>query len=202
MAIKLPPLPFAQNALEPHMSAETLALHYGKHHAGYVTKLNALIKDGPLAERSLEDIIAASADDVARADIFNNAAQAWNHTFFWNSLSPQGGNAPLGKLAEAINKDFGSLAKFGDAFEKVAVAAFGSGWIWLVIENGKLAIIKTSNAETPVNSHRIPLLALDVWEHAYYVDYQNRRPEYVAAFLDNLINWEFAAGNMAEALVA
>jgi superoxide dismutase, Fe-Mn family len=202
MPLELPPLPFAKNALEPHMSARTLALHHGKHHAGYVTKLNALIAGGPLAELSLEQIVAASEDDVARKDIFNNAAQVWNHSFFWNSLSAGGSDKPEGALAAAIDKDFGSLDAFKEAFTKIAVGAFGSGWIWLVSEGGKLRIIKTSNAETPLGSHRIPLITLDVWEHAYYVDYENRRPDYVAAYLGAMINWEFAAQNLEHALVS
>jgi superoxide dismutase, Fe-Mn family len=202
MPFALPSLPFAENALEPHMSAQTLALHHGKHHAGYITKLNDLIAGGPLADLSLEQIIAASEDDLARKDIFNNAAQAWNHAFFWNSLSADGASEPTGMLAAAIDKDFGGLPQFRDAFSKMAVGAFGSGWIWLVRDAGKLKIIKSSNAETPVGSHRIPLITLDVWEHAYYVDYENRRPEYVAAFLDTLINWEFAAQNLERALVS
>jgi len=199
MSIELPPLPFADDALEPHMSAHTLALHHDKHQAGYVAKLNALIENGPLAALPLEQVINASEDDLARKDIYNNAAQVWNHTFFWNSLSPGGSNKPDGALAAAIDKDFGSLAAFKEAFTKMAVGAFGSGWIWLVSEAGKLGIIKTSNAETPVGSHRVPLATLDVWEHAYYVDYENRRPDYVAAFLDKLINWDFAARNLEKA---
>lgn len=200
MSFELSPLPFADDALEPHMSAHTLMLHHDKHHAGYVTKLNALIENGPLAALSLEQIINASEDDLARKDIYNNAAQAWNHAFFWNSLSATGGDDPRGALSAAIDKDFGSLAAFKEAFTKMAVGAFGSGWIWLVSEAGELGIIKTSNAETPLGSHRIPLITLDVWEHAYYVDYESRRPAYVAAFLDKLINWKFAAQNLEKAL--
>ncbi len=196
MSIELAPLPFAQDALEPHMSAHTLALHHDKHHAGYVAKLNALIENSPLAAMPIEDIISASEDDLARKDIYNNAAQVWNHSFFWKSLSTGGESEPQGALAAAIEQDFGGLAEFRDAFTKIAVGAFGSGWIWLVSEAGKLGIIKTSNAETPLGSHRVPLLTLDVWEHAYYVDYENRRPAYVAAFLDKLINWKFAAQNL------
>ncbi|WP_295525254.1 superoxide dismutase [Novosphingobium sp. Chol11] len=202
MSIELPPLPFADDALEPHLSAHALMLHHDKHHANYVAKLNALVENGPLAALPLEEIIHASEDDLARKDIYNNAAQAWNHAFFWNSLSADGADRPGGSLAAAIDKDFGSLAAFKEAFTKVAVGAFGSGWIWLVSEAGKLAIIKTSNAETPVGSHRVPLATLDVWEHAYYVDYENRRPAYVKAFLDKLINWNFAARNLDMALVA
>jgi superoxide dismutase, Fe-Mn family len=200
MSFELAPLPFADDALEPHMSAHTLALHHDKHHAAYVSKLNALIENGPLADMPLEQIINASEDDLARKDIYNNAAQAWNHAFFWNSLSAAGSDDPRGALAAAIDKDFGSLAAFKEAFTKMAVGAFGSGWIWLVSEAGKLGIIKTSNAETPLGSHRIPLITLDVWEHAYYVDYESRRPAYVAAFLDKLINWKFAAQNLEKAL--
>ncbi len=199
MPFRLAPLPFADDALEPHMSAHTLALHHDQHHAGYVTKLNALIENGPLADLPLEQIINASEDDLARKDIYNNAAQAWNHAFFWNSLSADGASLPQGPLADAIDKDFGGLTGFREAFTKMAVGAFGSGWIWLVSEAGKLGIIKTGNAETPLGSHRVPLIALDVWEHAYYVDYENRRPAYVAAFLDKMINWDFAARNLEKA---
>ena len=202
MPFKLSPLPFADDALEPHMSAHTLTLHHGKHHAGYVTKLNDLIAGGPLADLTLQQIIAASEDDPARRDIYNNAAQVWNHDFFWNSLSAGGSDKPGGALAAAIDKDFGSLDAFKEAFTKIAVGAFGSGWIWLVSEAGKLKIIKTSNAETPVGSHRIPLATPDAWEHAYYVDYENRRPDYVAAYLGTMINWEFAAQNLRTVLVS
>ena len=198
MAFELPPLPFAQTALEPHMSAHTLELHHGKHHAAYVKKLNALIKDGPLAAKSLEEIIQTAASDSAMADIFNNAAQVWNHTFLWNSLRPAGGAGPSGPLRTAIDEAFGGVAQFNEAFAKAAEHHFGSGWAWLVLGSGKLSIVTTSDAETPLTGAHVPLLTLDLWEHAYYVDYENRRPEYIAAYLEHLINWEFAAQNMQE----
>ncbi|HEX7342151.1 MAG TPA: Fe-Mn family superoxide dismutase [Rhodanobacteraceae bacterium] len=192
MAIELPPLPYANNALEPHISAETLDYHYGKHHAGYVTKLNAAIAGTELADAALEDIIRK-----ASGGLFNNAAQTWNHTFYWNSLSPNGGGEPTGKLLEAINKSFGSVDKFKQEFTTSAGGNFGSGWTWLVQRtDGSLAIVNTSNAATPITGSDKPLLTVDVWEHAYYIDYRNARPKYLEAFF-NLVNWDFAAGNMA-----
>ncbi|HET7267353.1 MAG TPA: Fe-Mn family superoxide dismutase [Oleiagrimonas sp.] len=192
MAIELPPLPYEKNALEPHISAETLNYHYDKHHAGYVSKLNAAIEGGEFADAALEDIVKK-----ASGGLFNNAAQTWNHTFYWNSLSPNGGGEPSGKLLEAINKAFGSVDKFKDEFAKSAAGNFGSGWTWLVQRSdGSLAIVNTSNAATPITGSDKPLLTVDVWEHAYYIDYRNARPKYLEAFW-NLVNWEFAAGNLA-----
>jgi superoxide dismutase, Fe-Mn family len=186
----LPPLPFAKNALAPHMSEETLEYHYGKHHQAYVTNLNNLIPGTEFENQSLEEIVKKSS-----GGIFNNAAQIWNHTFFWNSLSPQGGGAPSGKLADAINAKWGSYDAFKEAFSKVAVGTFGSGWAWLVKKaDGSLDIVSTSNAATPLTTDAKPLLTLDVWEHAYYIDYRNARPKFVEAFW-NVVNWDFAAKN-------
>lgn len=197
MAFELPPLPYAPDALAPYMSAQTLGFHHGKHHQTYVTNLNGLIKETPLADRTLEDIVRATAGDNGKIGVFNNAAQVWNHTFFWNSMKPQGGGAPQGELAERIKTDFGSLEAFKEEFKKTALAQFGSGWAWLVLENGKLKVVKTANAATPLTENAKPLLTCDVWEHAYYLDYQNRRGDMVGAFLDNLVNWDFAAKNLA-----
>lgn len=196
MAFELPPLPYAPNALEPHMSANTFSFHHAKHHQAYVTNLNNLIKDTPLADKSLEDIIMATASDASKAGVFNNAAQVWNHTFFWNSMKPQGGGAPSGDLAAKIDAAFGSLAKFKDEFKAAAVSQFGSGWAWLVLDGSDLKIVKTGNAGTPMTSGQKALLTVDVWEHAYYLDYQNRRPDFVQTFLDHLVNWDFAAKNL------
>jgi len=188
----LPPLPYEKNALEPHITAETLEFHYGKHHQTYVTNLNNLIAGTEFENLSLEDIVKKSS-----GGIFNNAAQVWNHTFYWNSLSPNGGGEPTGALAEAIAKAFGSFEKFKEEFSKTAITTFGSGWAWLVKNaDGSLALVSTSNAATPLTTGQTPLLTIDVWEHAYYIDYRNLRPKYVEAFW-NLVNWEFAASNFA-----
>ncbi|BBA34984.1 superoxide dismutase, Fe [Methylocaldum marinum] len=190
MTHELPPLPYAKNALEPHISAETLEYHYGKHHQTYVTNLNNLIAGTDFEKLPLEDIIKKSS-----GGIFNNAAQVWNHTFYWNSLKPNGGGAPAGALADAINQAFGSFDKFKEEFTKCAIGTFGSGWAWLVKNaDGKLAIVSTSNAGNPMTSDQTPLLTCDVWEHAYYIDYRNARPKYVEAFW-NLVNWDFASKN-------
>ena len=201
MTIALPPLPYPDTALHPHISAETISFHYGKHHQAYVTNLNNLIKDTPLANRSLEEIVLASSGDASKQGIFNNAAQVWNHTFYWNCLSPQGGGAPTGALAAAIEAAFGSVAAFNEQFKQAAVTQFGSGWAWLVVDGGTLKITKTGNADTPIAHGQTPLLTCDVWEHAYYIDYQNRRPDYVQTFLDKLVNWPFAAQQFAAASV-
>ncbi|OQW95951.1 MAG: superoxide dismutase [Beggiatoa sp. IS2] len=191
MEHKLPPLPYAQEALAPHLSKETVEFHYGKHHQTYVTNLNNLIANTEFADKSLENIIKSSS-----GGIFNNAAQVWNHTFYWNCLKPKGGGEPSGKLAEAINKSFGSFAKFKEEFTKTAVGTFGSGWAWLVKDaNGALALVSTSNAATPITSGQTALLTCDVWEHAYYIDYRNVRPKYLEAFW-NLVNWDFVARNL------
>ena len=187
MPFELPNLPYDKSALEPHISAETLEYHYGKHHQSYVTNLNKLVQDTEHEGLSLRDLILS-----ASGPIFNNAAQVWNHTFYWNCLSPNGGGEPKGELLEQINKVFGSFADFKSKFSDVAVKTFGSGWAWLVKnESGDLEIRSTSNAKNPMTDGCKPLLTCDVWEHAYYIDYRNRRPEYLDKFVDNLVNWEF-----------
>lgn len=191
MAHTLPPLPYAMDALAPHISKETLEFHYGKHHQTYVTNLNNLIPGTEFESASLEDIVKKSSGGV-----FNNAAQVWNHTFYWNSLSPKGGGEPSGKLADAIAKKWGSVAAFKEAFNKSAAGNFGSGWTWLVKKaDGSLDIVNTSNAATPLTTSDVPLLTCDVWEHAYYIDYRNARPKYLETFW-NLVNWDFAAKNL------
>jgi len=194
MSIEFPILPYAINALEPHVSAKTLALHHGKHHKGYVEKLNSAIAGTAYAGKSLEAIIGA-AHEASETGIFNNAAQSWNHTFLWSSMSPNGGGAPIGPLADAIDDRFGSIQGFKAEFKAAALAQFGSGWTWLVRTATELDIVSTGNADTPLLHGSTPLLTLDVWEHAYYLDFQNRRDAYIDAFLSNLINWEFAAEN-------
>lgn len=195
MAIELPPLPFAATALEPHISAKTFEFHHGKHHKAYVDKTNELIKGTPYEGKSLEEIILGSWKEKNQP-LFNNSAQVWNHTFFWNSLKPQGGGKPTGKLAAQIEKDFGSYEKFAEEFKAAGVGQFGSGWAWLVADaSGKLAVTKTPNAEDPMITGNTAILTCDVWEHAYYLDYQNRRPDFLQTFLDKLVNWEFAAKN-------
>jgi len=193
MAITLPPLPYADDALEPHISAQTFSFHYGKHHAAYVNNLNGLIEGTDHADASLEEIIAAAGP----GGLYNNAAQVWNHTFYWESMSPNGGGTPSGDLADAIDRSFGSYQAFRDQFTADAVGNFGSGWTWLVKDGDDVAIVKTDDADTPIKHGQVPLLTIDVWEHAYYLDYQNARPAYVAAFLDHLVNWDFAAANYA-----
>ncbi len=190
MSFELPPLPYAQDALEPHISAETLEYHYGKHHNTYVTNLNKLTEGSDNAGKSLEEIIK-----TASGGLFNNAAQVWNHTFYWNCLSPTGGGAPTGALAAAIDAAFGSFDAFKEKFSTSAATNFGSGWTWLVKDaTGSLAIVNTSNAGCPITEGVTPVLTCDVWEHAYYIDYRNARPKYVEAFW-NLVNWDFAAAN-------
>ena len=191
MSINLPELPFAKNALVPYISAETLSFHHDKHHAGYVEKVNGLIAGTNLAGESLENIIKKTAGDTSKAAIFNNAAQVWNHSFYWQCMKPNGGGLPIGAIAARIQSDLGGYDKFAEEFKQAAVTQFGSGWAWLVLKKGKLEIIKTSNAGTPVSDSLQPLLTIDVWEHAYYLDYQNKRPDYVDIFIKNLINWEF-----------
>lgn len=191
MEHRLPDLPYAKDALAPHISAETLEYHYGKHHAAYVTNLNKLIQGTEFIDMTLENIIKK-----ATGGIFNNAAQIWNHTFYWHCLAPNGGGEPTGKLAEAINRDFGSFAQFKEKFTHTAVTTFGSGWAWLVLNtDGSLGIESTSNAENPLKAGKKPLLTCDVWEHAYYIDYRNARPSYVEAFW-KLVNWTFVEQNI------
>lgn len=200
MAITLPNLPYADNALEAAgMSAQTFSFHHGKHHAAYVTNLNKMIEGTELADKSLEEIVTTSYKDPSKAGIFNNAAQVWNHTFFWNCMTPGGGGAPSGPLADKINADFGSFDKFKEEFKTAAATQFGSGWAWLVLDNGTLKVTKTPNAENPIVHGQTPLLTLDVWEHAYYLDFQNKRPDFIANFLDKLVNWDFVAENLAKA---
>ncbi|GAB2491148.1 superoxide dismutase [Arenimonas alkanexedens] len=192
MAIELPALPYDRTALEPHISGETIDFHYGKHHQTYVTNLNKQIEGTEFADMALEAIVRK-----AQGGMFNNAAQVWNHTFYWNCLKPNGGGEPTGKLAEAINKAFGSFSAFKEQFTQTALTTFGSGWAWLVQRpDGSLALVSTPNAATPLTGSDTALLTCDVWEHAYYVDYRNARPKYVEAFW-NLVNWDFVAGNMA-----
>jgi len=192
----LPPLPYAQNALDPIISANTIGFHYDKHHKGYVDTLNKLIAGSELADLSLEKLIAATAGKADKVAIFNNAAQTWNHTFYWRSLRAKGGGEPPAALKQRIEASFGSLDACMKALATTAATEFGSGWVWLVLEADKLKVVKTDNAETPLTTGMKPLLTIDVWEHAYYLDYQNRRADYVNAVLDKLINWGFAADNL------
>lgn len=193
----LPPLPYPDDALSPAISANTIGFHYGKHHQAYVNNLNQLVAGTPLADQSLEAVIKTAVGAADKTAIFNNAAQVWNHTFYWNSLRPKGGGKPSGVLAEWIEKSFGGFDPFKAEFAKAATGQFGSGWAWLVKDGDKLIVTKTGNADTPITQGQKPLLTIDVWEHAYYLDYQNRRGDYVAAVLDKLINWDFAAQNLA-----
>ena len=192
MAFELPALPYAQDALAPHISAETLEYHYGKHHQTYVTTLNKLTEGTEHENASLESVILA-AD---AGPLFNNAAQVWNHTFYWNSMSPNGGGEPTGELADKINSAFGSLDGFKEKFAEAGTTQFGSGWAWLIEGDGGLEITKTAYADLPLKHGQKALLTMDVWEHAYYIDYRNARPNYIKTFLDSLINWEFAAANL------
>ena len=198
-AFSLPPLPYDQGALAPVISAQTIGFHYGKHHKTYVDTLNKLTAGTEFEGQTLEVVIAKTAGVADKASIFNNAAQVWNHTFYWNSLKPKGGGEPGGKLEDKIGSAFGDIAAFRKQFAETAVGTFGSGWCWLVRDGSALKIVKTSNAEVPFTKGQIALLTVDVWEHAYYLDYQNRRVDYVNAVLDSLINWDFAAENLAKA---
>ncbi|MFY7961206.1 MAG: superoxide dismutase [Elsteraceae bacterium] len=199
MAFTLPPLPYATDALAPHMSAETFSFHHAKHHNAYVVNLNNLIAGTAHEKSSLEEIIHASAKDASMAGVFNNAAQVWNHTFFWNSMKPNGGGKPTGAIAAAIDKSVGSHDAINEDLKKAARGQFGSGWAWLVSEKGALKITKTANADLPMVHGQTAILTCDVWEHAYYLDFQNRRPDFVQSFLDNLVNWDFANANLAAA---
>lgn len=198
---QLPPLPYAEDALEPHVSARTLSFHHGKHHKTYVDKTNELIEGTEFEKLSLVELIRKAARDGDSQALFNNAAQIWNHDFYWRSMAPKGGAEPKGELGKQIEKDFGSYADFKAHFKEKAAGQFGSGYCWLVLEpGGKLKVITTANAETPIaDTKNVPLLTTDVWEHTYYLDYQNKRPAYLDAFLDHLVNWEFAEANFAEA---
>jgi Fe-Mn family superoxide dismutase len=199
MAFDLSPLPYAETALEPYISAQTLGFHHGKHHATYVKVLNDLIAGTPLASASLEDIIKTTAKDDSKKKIFNNAAQVWNHDFFWKSMAPPAGSAPSGALLKALESAFGSVKDFNEAFKTAALGQFGSGWAWLVKKGDTLEITTTGNADLPLVHGQTALVTCDVWEHAYYLDYQNRRADFVEAFLIHLINWDFVAANFEKA---
>lgn len=192
MTITLPELPYGKGDLAPHITEKTMDFHYGKHHNAYVTNLVKLIGGTELENEALENIIKKTTGDKAKAGIFNNAAQVWNHTFYWNSMKPNGGGSPTGQIAEKIKADFGSYEKFAEEFKNAGLTQFGSGWAWLVLKDGKLQVTKTANADTPLAHGLKPLLTADVWEHAYYLDYQNKRADYLDVFIKNLINWDFA----------
>ena len=196
MAITLPELPFAKDGLEPVISANTLDFHHGKHHNAYVTNLNKLIEGTDLAGKGLEEIIQEVKVDASKAGIFNNAAQVWNHSFYWNCMKPGGGGLPTGAIANRIDAEFGSYDQFLTEFKTAGATQFGSGWAWLVEEAGKLKVVKTANADTPLAHGQKALLTIDVWEHAYYLDFQNRRPDYIADFMDKLVNWDFVNSNL------
>ncbi len=191
MTISLPILPYEKNALAPYISQQTIEYHYGKHHNAYVTNTNKLIEGTDLSNQDLENIIKKTSKDTSMSSIFNNAAQVWNHSFYWACMKPGGGGPPSGAIAERIASDFGSYEKFAEQFKNAGTTQFGSGWAWLILKDNHLEIMKTSNADTPLAHGLKPLLTVDVWEHAYYLDYQNRRPDYLASFLEHLINWDF-----------
>ncbi len=196
MAIQLPDLPYAKDGLAPYISSNTLEFHHGKHHRAYVDNMNKLIAGTELANESLETIVKKTVGDAAKSGLFNNAAQVWNHSFYWQCMKPNGGGKPNGKVAEKINETWGSFDKFVEELKNAGVTQFGSGWAWLVVDGGKLKVIKTANADTPIAHGIKPLLTVDVWEHAYYLDYQNRRPDYLATFIEKLINWDFVKANL------
>ena len=197
MAITLMDLPYDKSALEPHISSNTLGFHHGKHHNAYVANANKLIEGTDLENDDLETIIKKTVGDEGKIGIFNNVAQVWNHSFYWQCMKPGGGGLPTGPIAERINADFGSYEAFMEAFKGAGATQFGSGWAWLVVENDKLKIVKTPNADTPIAHGLKPVLTVDVWEHAYYLDYQNRRPDYLHTFVDKLINWDFVNSCLA-----
>ena len=190
MAITLPELPYAHDALEPYMGRETLELHHGKHHQTYVTTLNNLIEGTEFANKPLEEIVTGAYGDPAKQTIFNNAGQAWNHNLFWRTMRKGGGGKPGGEIAKRIERDFGGYDAFAEQFKQAGLTQFGSGWAWLALDSGKLKVVKKPNGENPLVDGQRPLLGIDVWEHAYYLDYRNRRPEYIAAFLNHLVNWD------------
>ncbi len=196
MTFQLPKLDYSKSSLSPHMSEETLDLHHGKHHQTYITNLNNLIKDSGLENSSLEEIVKKTSADPSKIGIFNNAGQHWNHIFFWKCMKPKGGCALPGKLEKRINSDFGSVDKFKEQFIQAGVTQFGSGWAWLAIDKGKLIVTKTANASNPLVNNMKPILGCDVWEHSYYVDYRNRRPDYLKSFIENLVNWEFVESQL------
>lgn len=199
MAYQLPDLPYDYTALEPYISKSTLEFHHDKHHATYVKTYNDAVASTEMNDKKIEEVIKTIASDSSKTVLFNNAAQAWNHTFYWNSMKPGGGGLPNGELANKINADFGSFETFVEEFKKAGATQFGSGWAWLVLDGDKLKVTKTLNAENPLTANQVPLLTMDVWEHAYYLDYQNKRPDYISEFINHLINWEFAAQNLAAA---
>jgi Fe-Mn family superoxide dismutase len=199
MTYSLPPLPYAYNALEPYISKSTLEFHHDKHHATYVNKYNEAVQGTPHNDHPIEVVIKTIAGDTTLQGVFNNAAQAWNHSFYWNSMKPQGGGEPSGPLLDRIKADFGSFGDFVNAFKAAGASQFGSGWAWLVLADDHLKVTKTANADCPLTAGQVPLLTMDVWEHAYYLDYQNRRPDYIDNFLNHLVNWDFAAHNLAAA---
>ena len=196
MSFELPSLPYANDALAPYMSAETLDFHHGKHHQTYVTNLNNLLKDHELQSSSLEDIVVKTSKDASMAGIFNNAGQHWNHILFWQCMKPNGGGSIPSELEGRLNSDFGSVEQFKEAFIQAGITQFGSGWAWLAIDNGKLVVTKSPNASNPLVDGMKPILGCDVWEHSYYIDYRNKRPDYLKAFLDSLVNWEFVASQL------
>ena len=196
MSFELPSLPYANDALAPYMSAETLDFHHGKHHQTYVTNLNNLLKDNELQGASLDDIVVKSSKDASMAGIFNNAGQHWNHILFWQCMKPNGGGSIPSELEARLNSDFGSVDQFKEAFVQAGTTQFGSGWAWLAIDNGKLVVTKSANASNPLVDGMKPILGCDVWEHSYYIDYRNKRPDYLKAFLDSLVNWEFVASQL------
>jgi Fe-Mn family superoxide dismutase len=196
MAITLPELPYPKDALAPHISEKTLEFHYGKHHNAYVVNANKLLEGTDLAKEALETIIKKAAGDTSKQAIFNNAAQVWNHSFYWKCMKPGGGGPPTGAIAQKIDADFGNFEKFSDAFKNAGATQFGSGWAWLILKENKLEVMKTGNADTPLAHGLTPLLTVDVWEHAYYLDYQNRRPDYLSVFVEKLINWDFVNASL------
>lgn len=196
MTFELPSLPYASDALAPYMSAETLDFHHGKHHQTYVTNLNNLVKDSDMQDASLEDIVIKSSKDASMAGIFNNAGQHWNHILFWQCMKPNGGGEMPSELENRISSDFGSVDQFKEAFVQAGTTQFGSGWAWLAIDNGKLVVTKSANASNPLVEGMKPILGCDVWEHSYYIDYRNKRPDYLKAFLESLVNWEFVASQL------
>jgi len=199
MVYELPLLPFDYDALEPYMSKSTLQFHHDKHHASYVTNLNNFLQGTELAGKPLEELIRVTYNDLAKVGIFNNAAQVWNHTFFWNCMKPSGGGKPSGDLNQKINATFGSFEQFKQEFQNAGATQFGSGYAWLVLDSSELKVVKTANAANPLVDNQIPLLTCDVWEHAYYLDYQNRRPDFIHTFLDKLVNWDFVAQQFSKA---
>ena len=200
MTHQLPPLPYADNGLAPHISQQTVALHYGKHHQAYLTNLNNLLKDNPLLGKPLAEIVMAAQGKPDMMGVFNNAGQAWNHGVYWPSMKADGGGKPSGDIAAKIDSDLGGYEKFVEMFKTAGATQFGSGWAWLALDkNKKLSVTKTSNADSPMTSGGVALIGLDVWEHAYYLDYQNRRPDYIQTFLDKLLNWDYANDNLKKA---